>query len=254
MKISDAHTRNFHAKLCKRITREGGDYHVVIFGEHAWEACKDWFPAEKVLNHDRHYIPQGSVVKNNWHREKGRDNFLLTVNKAAAFICGDITPLEFGSSDPKDNYLHVGNNPNKKRTTTRKEGAGRSKEKRKRLASQREEEAERHKAQRKEEAERRKAQREEQAVREEAERQERKEEAERIENITFTITSLTWTDVEHSQFEQGVIAYGWGNWAAMARANFVPTKNRDQLRDHARRFRRCHPSDYQRLIGNPALG
>ncbi len=173
MDISDKYTRNFHAKLlCERITQEGGDYRVVIFGEHAWKARKDWFPAEKVLNHDRHYIPHGSVVKNNWHREKGRDNFLLTVNRAAAFICGDITPLEFGSSDPKDNYLHVGNNPNKKRTTTgkaqQKEEAGRSKARQKRLASQREE-AERHKAQQKEEAERCKAQQEE-AAREEAER------------------------------------------------------------------------------------
>jgi hypothetical protein len=52
----------------------------------SWKACKDWFQAEKVLNHDRHCIPHGSVVKNNWHREGGWDNFLLTVDRAAAFI------------------------------------------------------------------------------------------------------------------------------------------------------------------------
>ncbi len=106
-------------------------------------------------------------------------------------------------------------------------------------------EAERRKARlQKEEAERRKAQREEEAV----------EEVKRLGNITFTISSSSWTDVEHSQFEQGVIAYGWGKWAAMARANIVPTRNHGQLKSHAQYFRRCHPSDYQRLVGNLALG
>ena len=71
-------------------------------------------------------------------------------------------------------------------------------------------------------------------------------------NITLTSTSWTWSDVEHSQFEQGVVAYGWGNWAAMARANIVPTLDRDQLNNHAKVFRRHHTADYQRLTGEHA--
>jgi hypothetical protein len=218
------------------------------------------------LNHDRHYIPHGSVVRNNWHREKGRDNFLLTVNRAAAFICGDITALEFGSSDPKDNYLHVGNNPNKKRTTTRK--------------AQRKEEAERSKAQQKEAI--RKAQQKRKAKetmvevaakkqQEEAEtkttstphlnrymisyyKEEEKQNAteRNLVNITnITSTNTSWSDVEHSQFEQGLIAYGWGNWAAIANVN-IPTHDRDQVKSRAYRMKRNHPADYQRLIGEHA--
>jgi hypothetical protein len=34
-----------------------------------------------------------------------------------------------------------------------------------------------------------------------------------------------WSDVERSLFEQGVIAHGWGNWAAMVRASIIPTHN-----------------------------
>jgi hypothetical protein len=71
-------------------------------------------------------------------------------------------------------------------------------------------------------------------------------------NITLTSTSWTWSGVEHSQFEQGVVAYGWGNWAAMARANIVPTRDRDQLNNYGKVFRRRHPADYQRLIGEHA--
>ena len=71
-----------------------------------------------------------------------------------------------------------------------------------------------------------------------------------ITNITSTNTS--WSDVEHSQFEQGLIAYGWGNWAAMARANIVPTRDRDQLNNYAKVFRRHHTADYQRLTGEHA--
>jgi hypothetical protein len=150
------------------------------------------------------------------------------------------------------------------------------------LAEQRKEEAERRKAQQEEvrrvqarqvqleEAARHKAQREEarrvqarrvqleeaarfvaerKAQREEKAERQREEQAEREEG-----TSYHWTDVELSLFEQGVIAYGWGNWATMARLNIVPTRDRAQLCAHANIFRRCHPADYQRLIGNPALG
>ncbi len=63
MKVSDEHTRNFHVKLCERITREGGDYTVLssLASMRGKNACKDWFPAEKVLNHDRHFITHGSI-------------------------------------------------------------------------------------------------------------------------------------------------------------------------------------------------
>ena len=47
---------------------------VVLFGDHAWDACTNWVPAEKILNRGR--ITHGSVIRNNWHMEKARDDFL----------------------------------------------------------------------------------------------------------------------------------------------------------------------------------
>jgi hypothetical protein len=60
--------------------------------------------------------------------------------------------------------------------------------------------------------------------------------------------SNNWSDVERSQFEQGVIAHGWGSWAAIARANIVPTRDRKQLKSHAQKIQLNHPADYQRLL------
>jgi hypothetical protein len=84
-KKSDPIMKDFHEKLCKKITQDGGDYCVVLFGDHAWSACANWFPAKKVIN--RGNIAHGSVIRNNWHREQAQDDFLVTVDKASAFLC-----------------------------------------------------------------------------------------------------------------------------------------------------------------------
>ena len=65
-------------------------------------------------------IAHGSVVKNNWHRVQARDDFLITVDRASAFLSGAET-IPFVDSD-KATYLHIGNDPNRKKSAkTRKE-------------------------------------------------------------------------------------------------------------------------------------
>jgi hypothetical protein len=68
------------SRLCEKIMQDGGDYSVIIFGDHAWSACASWFPKEKVINHGS--IAHESRIRNNWHREQARDDFLITVNRA----------------------------------------------------------------------------------------------------------------------------------------------------------------------------
>ena len=76
--------KDFHQKLCEKIAQDGGDYRVVLFGDHTWCAWANWFPVEKVINHES--IALGSVIRNNWHRENARDAFLITVDRALAFL------------------------------------------------------------------------------------------------------------------------------------------------------------------------
>jgi hypothetical protein len=117
-KKSDPIMKDFHEKLCEKITQDGGDYRVVLFGNHAWSACANWFPVEKVIN--RGSIAHGSLIRNNWHREQARDDFLITVDRASAFLTG-AKPIPFVDSDKAD-YLHIGNDPNREKSaTTRKE-------------------------------------------------------------------------------------------------------------------------------------
>ena len=52
--------KDFHEKLCEKITQDGGDYRVVLFGDHVWSACASWFLKEKVINH-----VHGSVIRSN---------------------------------------------------------------------------------------------------------------------------------------------------------------------------------------------
>ena len=99
----------------QKITQDGGDHRVIIFGDHAWRACASWFPKEKVINHGS--IAHGSRIRNNWHRENARDAFLVTVDRASAFLSGAV-PIPFVE---KSHFLHIGNNPKKVRSTTRKE-------------------------------------------------------------------------------------------------------------------------------------
>ena len=114
-KKSDPIVKVFHEKLCEKITQDGGDYRVVLFGDHAWSACANWFPAKKVIN--RESIAHGSVIRNNWHRENARDAFLVTVDRASAFLSGAVL-IPFVE---KSHFLHIGNDPKKVRSTTRKE-------------------------------------------------------------------------------------------------------------------------------------
>jgi hypothetical protein len=101
--------------LCEKITQDSGDYRVVLFSDHAWSACTNWFPRENILNCES--IAHGSDIRNNWHRENARDAFLVTVDRASAFLSGAV-PIPFVE---KSHFLHIGNNPKKVRSTTRKE-------------------------------------------------------------------------------------------------------------------------------------
>jgi hypothetical protein len=116
-KKSDPIVKAFHVSLCEKITQDGGNYSVVLFGDHAWSACANWFPAKKVIN--RESIAHGSVIRNNWHRENARDAFLVTVDRASTFLSGAV-PIPFVDSE-KSHFLHIGNDPNIVRSTTRKE-------------------------------------------------------------------------------------------------------------------------------------
>ena len=107
----------FHVSLCEKITQDGGDHRVIIFGDHAWRACASWFPKEKVINHGS--IAHGSRIRNNWHREQARDDFLITVDRASA-VLSCAKPIPFVDSEKADN-LQIGNDPNKVRSTTKKE-------------------------------------------------------------------------------------------------------------------------------------
>jgi hypothetical protein len=113
-KLSDPIMKDFHEKLCEKITKDGGDYRVVLFGDHAWSACANWFPAKKVIN--RESIAHGSVIRNNWHRENARDDFLITVDRASAF--SGAVPIPFMDSEKSD-FLHIGNNPKKRKEVQR---------------------------------------------------------------------------------------------------------------------------------------
>ena len=59
-KLSDPIVKVFHKKLCQKITQDGGNYCVVLFGDHVWSACASWFLKEKVINH-----VHGSVIRSN---------------------------------------------------------------------------------------------------------------------------------------------------------------------------------------------
>ncbi len=107
--------KNFHEKLCEKITQDGGDYLVVLFGDHAWSACASWFLREKVINHVS--IAHGSWIRNNWHKKQARDDFLITVDRASAFLSG-AESIPFVDSEKSD-FLHIGNDPNREKQLQR---------------------------------------------------------------------------------------------------------------------------------------
>jgi hypothetical protein len=107
-KKSDPIVKGFHEKLWEKITQDGGNYCVVLFGDHAWSACN-------VINHVS--IAHGSVIRNNWHREQARDDFLITVDRTSAFL-SNAKPIPFVDSEKSD-FLHIGNDPNREKQLQR---------------------------------------------------------------------------------------------------------------------------------------
>ena len=102
--VTDPIVKKFHENLCKKITTDGGDYHVILFGDHAWGACRDWFMQEKILNVTA--IPHGSYIKNNYHYQWQRDAFASTMDLGAAFLSGTApSPID---DDTMNKLLHVG--------------------------------------------------------------------------------------------------------------------------------------------------
>ena len=53
----------FHERRYAKILEEGGNYCIIIIGKHAWDACREWFPEEKILN--QRNTPHGSCIRRN---------------------------------------------------------------------------------------------------------------------------------------------------------------------------------------------
>ena len=113
--LPDPIVKNFHKNLCRKITADCGDYRVILFGQHAWDSCRDWFPHEMILN--REAIPHGCYIRNTYHNRSQWDSFAFTLDLAAAFLSGN-KPLPI-NGDEMDRLLHVGVQANSQRTTTR---------------------------------------------------------------------------------------------------------------------------------------
>jgi len=108
--ITDPIVKKFHENLCKKITTDGGDYRVILLGDHAWGACRDWFMQEKILNVTA--IPHGSFIKNNYHYQWQRDAFASTMDLGAAFLSGTApSPIDV-DDDTMKTLLHVGRQKN----------------------------------------------------------------------------------------------------------------------------------------------
>ena len=71
-------------------------------------------------------IAHGSVIRNNYHREQARDDFLITVDRASAFLSGAET-IPFVDSE-KSEFLHIGNDPNRKKQLQPEKGARKEEE------------------------------------------------------------------------------------------------------------------------------
>ena len=66
--LADPLCQIFHETLCAKITADGGTYHVIFLGKHAWEGCRDWFNDNKILN--LRSIAHGSLIRNNFHNAR----------------------------------------------------------------------------------------------------------------------------------------------------------------------------------------
>jgi SHAQKYF class myb-like DNA-binding protein len=58
--------------------------------------------------------------------------------------------------------------------------------------------------------------------------------------------SGSWTSLEHMQFENGCILFGWGNWK-MAES-IIPSRNSVQIKSHAQKYSKTRPHEKERLM------
>lgn len=67
------------------------------------------------------------------------------------------------------------------------------------------------------------------------------------EETTMVLGSVVgpWSELEHSQFEKGIIVHGWGNWQQMV--NLIPTRSKIQIKSHAQKFRK-HRGDQCKIL------
>ena len=55
-----------------------------------------------------------------------------------------------------------------------------------------------------------------------------------------------WTQAERSQFEKGVVQFGWGNWLVITKG--IPSRRKSQVKSHAQKFALHRPVEYAKLI------
>ncbi len=70
-------------------------------------------------------------------------------------------------------------------------------------------------------------------------------------SLTQTRTpTRAWSDLEISQFKEGVIVHGWSGWAAIAK-DFVITRSLRQVGDYASKWKAKYPEEYEQVINPP---
>lgn len=56
----------------------------------------------------------------------------------------------------------------------------------------------------------------------------------------------TWLPVERSQFENGVIRFGWGKWLDIA--SCIPSRSKSQVKSHGQKYALHRPDEKAELI------
>ena len=59
-----------------------------------------------------------------------------------------------------------------------------------------------------------------------------------------------WSDLEISQFKEGVIVHGWKGWAAIVK-DYVITRSQKQVVDFAYKWKAKYPEEYEQVINPP---
>jgi SHAQKYF class myb-like DNA-binding protein len=55
-----------------------------------------------------------------------------------------------------------------------------------------------------------------------------------------------WTQAERTQFEKGVVQFGWGNWVEITEG--ISSRRKSQVKSHAQKFALHRPEEYAKLI------